>query len=178
MGLCLSLPRSSGGHDGWRAYGGTGYGGTSGCRRAYRKRQLSISPMATIPSLPEAEQDVLGAVYDLGEATARDVREQIARRRPLAHASIVTLLGRLEEKGLVRRRKGDVGKAFIYSATTARTRTFGPMLSRLVRRAFQGNSAALVASLFESRPPDAREMAELEGLLEEWRARGSKGTPK
>ena len=128
--------------------------------------------------MPEAEQDVLGAIYDLGEATARDVREQLSRRRPLAHASVVTLLGRLEEKGLVRRRKADAGKAFVYSATIARTRTFGPMLSGLVRRAFQGNSAALVASLFESRPPDAKEIAELDALLEEWRARGSRGKPR
>jgi BlaI family penicillinase repressor len=133
---------------------------------------------ASPPTLPEAEQDVLGAIYDLGEATARDVRERLERRRPLAHASVVTLLGRLEEKGLVRRRKADVGKAFVYSATTERTRTFGPMLTRLVRRAFQGNSAALVASLFESRPPDAREIAELDALLEDWRARERKANPK
>ena len=130
------------------------------------------------PTLPEAEQDVLGAIYDLGEATARDVRERLQRRRPLAHASVVTLLGRLEEKGLVRRRKADVGKAFLYTATAERTRTFGPLLSRLVRRAFQGNSAALVASLFESRPPDAPEIAELDALLEDWRAREGKARPK
>lgn len=127
--------------------------------------------MPSNPHVPEAEQDVLGAIYDLEEATARQVRERLAARRPLAHASVVTLLGRLEEKGLVKRRKGDAGKAFLYSPTRARTRTFGPMLNRLVRRAFQGNSAALVASLFDSRPPDAREIAELETLLEEWKAR-------
>ena len=129
-------------------------------------------------TLPEAEQDVLGALSDLGEATARDVRERLERRRPLAHASVVTLLGRLEEKGQVRRRKGDVGKAFVYSPTGARTRTFGPVLSRLARRAFQGNNVALVASLFESRPPDAREIAELDALLDEWRARDRQGRSK
>ena len=72
----------------------------------------------------------------------------------------------------------DVGKAFLYAATTERARTFGPLLSRLVRRAFQGNSAALVASLFESRPPDAHEIAELDALLEDWRAREGKARPK
>ena len=127
-----------------------------------------------VPSLPEAEQDVLGALYDLGEATAREVREKLEKRRPLAHASVVTLLGRLEEKRLVRRWKGDTGKAFIYAPTAARTRTFGPVLTRLVRRAFQGNSAALVASLFESRPPDAREIADLEALIAEWHERDRK----
>ncbi len=36
------------------------------------------------------------------------------RKRPLAHASVCTLLNRLEAKGLVRREKGPVGKAFVY----------------------------------------------------------------
>ena len=125
----------------------------------------------TMSTLPEAEQDVLGALYDAGEATAREVREQLAARRPLAHASVVTLLGRLEDKGLVKRRKGTSGKAFVFTPTRPRGRTFGPVLSRLVRRAFRGNSAALVASLFESRPPDAREIEELQTLLADWRAR-------
>ena len=90
----------------------------------------------------------------------------------------MTLLGRLEDKRLVRRWKGETGKAFIYAPTAARTRTFGPVLSRLVRRAFQGNSAALVASLFDSRPPNAAEIANLEALLDEWRERDRKARPK
>jgi BlaI family penicillinase repressor len=125
----------------------------------------------TPKGLPEAEQDVLGVLYDLGEATARDIRERLASRRPLAHASVVTLLNRLEEKHLVRRRPSERGKAFLFSPTRERTRTFGPMLSRLARRVFHGDSVALVASLFESRPPDAREIKELERLLDDWRAR-------
>ncbi|MGH9176271.1 MAG: BlaI/MecI/CopY family transcriptional regulator [Vicinamibacterales bacterium] len=132
----------------------------------------------TTPTLPEAEQDVLAALYDAGEATARDIRERLSAERPLAHASVVTLLGRLEDKGFVKRRKADTGKAFVFSPTYARGRTFGPALSRLVRRAFRGNSAALVASLFESRPPDAREIEELEALLTDWRGRRGGGDRK
>jgi hypothetical protein len=49
------------------------------------------------------------------------------------------------------------------------------MVKRLTQH---GNSAALVASLFESRPPDAREIAELDALLEDWRARERKANPK
>ena len=121
--------------------------------------------------LPEAEQDVLGVLYDLGEATAREVRERLEPRRPLAHASVVTLLNRLEEKRLVRRRPSERGKAFLFSPTRDRTRTFGPVLSRLARRVFKGDHVALVASLFESRPPDAREIQQLEDLLDDWRKR-------
>ena len=121
--------------------------------------------------LPEAEQDVLGVLYELGEATAREIRERLEPRRPLAHASVVTLLNRLEEKRLVRRRPSEKGKAFLFAPTRERTRTFGPLLSRLAKRVFHGDQVALVASLFESRPPDAHEIERLESLLADWRAR-------
>lgn len=119
--------------------------------------------------VPEAEQDVLASLYDLGEGSAREVREHLARRRPLAHSSVVTLLGRLEHRGLVVRRKADEGKAFVYTPTQDRDRAVGPLLAGLVRRLFRGRSTALVASLLESQPPTARELAELEALVEAWR---------
>jgi predicted transcriptional regulator len=124
--------------------------------------------------VPEAEQDVLAVLYELGSATARELRERLSSRRPLAHASVVTLLGRLENKGLVRKRKADSGKAFVFSPTRPPFRTFGPVLTRLFTRAFQGNTATLMATLFESRPPDAREIEELERLLDRWRERKEK----
>ena len=50
-----------------------------------------------------------------------------------------------------------------------------PMLTRLVWRAFQGTPGR---ALFQTRPPDAREIAELESLLADWKAREkSKGRP-
>jgi predicted transcriptional regulator len=126
--------------------------------------------------VPDAEIDVLGCLYRRGEATAREVREDLAKARPMAHGSVVTLLGRLEARGLVTRRKGPVGKAFIYSPTRRRTATARPLLRRLVDRMFAGDAAALVASLFETRPPSPAELTELEALLREHRRRT--GGPK
>lgn len=119
--------------------------------------------------LPEAEQDVLASLYELGEGSARAIREHLANRRPLAHSSVVTLLGRLEQRRLVVRRKGDEGKAFVYTPAQDRDQAVGPLLAGLVRRMFRGHSTALVASLLESQPPNATELAELEALVAAWR---------
>ena len=124
--------------------------------------------------LPDAEMDVLGCVYRRGEATAREIREDLAAERPMAHGSVLTLLKRLEQRNLVTRRKGDVGKAFVYAATRKQSTTVRPVLKRLVNGVFGGNAVALVASLFETRPPTASELAEIEALLREQRRR--KGT--
>jgi predicted transcriptional regulator len=126
--------------------------------------------MSTTP-LPDAEADVLAALYELGDGTARDVREHLERRRPMAHASVATLLGRLEDRGLIRRRKGDSGKAFIYSPTTARPRAFAGSLKRaldVVERGFGGSSVALIASLFETRRPTADELQALRQLVKQY----------
>jgi BlaI family penicillinase repressor len=121
--------------------------------------------------LPDAEMDVLGCVYRRGEATAREIREDLSVERPMAHGSVVTLLKRLEQRQLLTRRKADAGKAFVYSATRKQSATVRPVLKRLVNRVFGGDAVALVASLFETRPPTAAELADIEALLREQRRR-------
>lgn len=128
------------------------------------------------PKLPDAEMDVLACVYRRNAATAREIREDLAIERPMAHGSVVTLLKRLETRGLVIRRKADVGKAFVYSATRKHSTTVRPMLKRLVNRVFAGDAVALVASLFETRPPTAGELEEIDALVREQRRR--KGSAK
>jgi BlaI family penicillinase repressor len=125
--------------------------------------------MVRDPKIPEAEADVLAALFDAEEATARNLREALAKKRPMAHGTVVTLLRRLETRGLVKRRKADQGKAFVYQPTKGHARTFGPGASSLVQRAFGGRPAALVASLFETRPPSAQEIDELEALVDRLR---------
>lgn len=129
--------------------------------------------MTRDPKIPDAEADVLTVLFDAGEATARTVRETLSKKRPMAHGTVVTLLRRLEDRGLVKRRKADEGKAFVYRPTRAHARTFGPAVSALMQRAFGGKPAALVASLFETRPPSSDEIDELEALVE--RLRREKG---
>ena len=125
--------------------------------------------------IPEAEADVLAVLFDAEEATARTVRERLAKKRPMAHGTVVTLLRRLEDRGLVKRRKADQGKAFMYRPAKAHGRTFGPVASSLMQRAFGGKPAALVASLFETRPPSAQEIDELEALVDRLRNDNAKG---
>lgn len=117
--------------------------------------------------LPDAELDVLCCLWQHGESTARAVREGLEATRPLAHASVMTLLGRLEEKGYVRRRKGPIGKAFLYRAAHRPGGTQRRLVKDLVRRVFGGSGVALVASLFQSQAPTRAEVEELQKLLDD-----------
>jgi BlaI family transcriptional regulator, penicillinase repressor len=119
--------------------------------------------------LPDAEMDVMACLWQLREATAREIREAMNEYRPLAHTSVVTLLGRLESKGLVRRAKGPVGKAFVYQPTRKPNKTYRRVVGDVLQRIFGGNGTALISSLFETKPPTADELTELQRLLDSLR---------
>ena len=115
--------------------------------------------------VPDAEMDVLTCLQRRGEATAREVRGDLESSRPMAHGSVLTLLARLQRRGLVARRKGPIGKAFVYTATRQASVTARPLVKRLLNRVFNGRPVDLVASLFETKPPSAQELDDLQRLL-------------
>lgn len=117
--------------------------------------------------LPDAELEVLAHVQREGGATAREVREGIERWRPLSHSSVMTLLGRLEERGFVRREQRDGSREFVFHATATREEAVEPILGRLVQRVFEGDPVGLMASLFGGRKPTSGEIERLSGVLEE-----------
>jgi BlaI family transcriptional regulator, penicillinase repressor len=119
--------------------------------------------------LPDAELEVLTCLHRRGEATARDIRETLWDQRPMAHGSVLTLLGRLERRGLVTRKKGPSGKAFVYMPTGRHTAALRPVMHRLVDRVFAGSPVDLVASLFETRPPTQRELDAIQRLVRDLR---------
>jgi len=120
-------------------------------------------------NVPAAELEVLSCLQQMKRATAREIRERMETYRPMAHGSVVNLLKRLEFKKLVTKKKGLVGKAFVYRPTAASETIYGNLLKRLLHRIYGGDSLALVSSLFETRPPDQRQLDELERLLDELR---------
>ncbi len=121
------------------------------------------------PNLPPAELDVMACLHRLGEATAAQLREALQSYRPMAHGSMVTLLKRLEAKNVVLRKKGPVGKAYVYSVRHRRNFAFRDLVQNLVQRVFHGDSAALVASLFETKPPTPEELQKIQQMLDDLR---------
>ena len=130
----------------------------------------------TKPELPPAELDVLQCLWEAEELTARQVRELLAKRRPLSHSSVSTLLDRLSAKGFVTRQKGLSGKAFVYKAKVAPGKTRGRMIGSLVERVFGGSGVDLIASLLETKPLTESELGQLQRLLDDLKARQTSAT--
>lgn len=127
-------------------------------------------------SLPQAELEVLARLHELGEAEASEIRRRLEPLRPLSHASVMTLLGRLEGRGLVTRRKAEVGKAFVFSPTEQAQKVYGGVVGRLLERVFANDPIALVSSLFGAKAPTAEDLARLEELVERLHGQEEKDT--
>jgi predicted transcriptional regulator len=60
-----------------------------------------------VPALHSLEAEVMDAVWDVEEATVRDVMDALNRKasKPRAYTTYMTILGRLQTKGLLTRRR-------------------------------------------------------------------------
>ena len=121
--------------------------------------------------LPDAELDVLAALWHRREATAREIREALAAHRPMTHGATVTLLRRLEAKGFVVETDRKVGKAHVFRAAGRPARTIRRHVDRVVARLFGGDRVRLVSALFEGRRPSQEQIADLEKLLDDLKRR-------
>jgi predicted transcriptional regulator len=94
---------------------------------------------------PPLELACLKALWSLREGKVREVQEMVARSRPLAYTTIMTVLDRLVRKGKLTRRK--VGRAFVYSPEASRDSMRRAALRELVDGYFDGSEAELLEFL-------------------------------
>jgi BlaI family transcriptional regulator, penicillinase repressor len=99
----------------------------------------------SILDLAPFELDCMNALWPLGEATVKQVQESLMARRPRAYTTIMTILDRLEQKGIVTRRK--VGRAYMYRASLLAAEAQQSAVQQLVAGFFGGSREALAAHL-------------------------------
>ena len=77
------------------------------------RRKHSLSDV-----LGPLEAEIMEVVWDAGDVTVRDVHEALSAQRSIAYTTVMTTLGRLTDKGLLRRIEAQ--PAHHYSAVVSR----------------------------------------------------------
>ena len=103
---------------------------------------------------PPLELICLQALWRLGEGTVHDVRKAVSKERVLAYTTVMTLLGRLEKRGSVTRRKP--GRSYIYRPKVSRDALRQHALKQLLNGFFDGSVDALLNFLRQPREPRAK----------------------
>src|SRR5262249_41849087 len=99
----------------------------------------------SILDLAPLELDCMNALWPCGEATVRQIQETLRPTRPRAYTTIMTILDRLAQKGVVERRKA--GRAWIYRPNISAEEARSHAVTQVVEGFFGGSPVALASHL-------------------------------
>lgn len=118
-------------------------------------------------SLGQLESGVLAVLWDAPEPlSVREVLTALPRGKALAYTTVLTVLDRLHDKGLVRRQRD--GKAFRYRARVSREAWVGERAARvLTSEDAPPTRAVLMAFLDSAEHASPALLAKLSSLLDE-----------
>ena len=121
-------------------------------------RKASAPPLR----LTALQLSVMRVLWSRDEASVTDVQSAMTGR-PLALTTVATLLGRLEQRGLVSHRVE--GRQYIYRSRVSPADVRETVTRELLRNLFDGDVTAFVTQLLDSRELTREEVADLQRLV-------------
>jgi predicted transcriptional regulator len=118
----------------------------------------------------ERELEILKILWTRGEASVREVYDQMSRTAPIVQNTVQAFLRTMEDKGLVKHRTE--GRTFIYRPVPQHEDTKKRLVSRVLQRVFDGAMDQLVQSVLSLRDPTPQELAKLRAMLDQAKGRG------
>jgi len=97
--------------------------------------------------LGKLELMIMQVVWETGEATVRQVRNAIAQKRDLAYSTVMTMMRKLEQKGVLTHRTED--RTYVYRPLVSRGDVERSMLRDLLQNVFGGSYQQLINALVE-----------------------------
>lgn len=121
--------------------------------------------------LGDLERRVMDAVWARGQASVREVQEDLAGRDGPAYTTVMTVMSRLADKGILTREKR--GRAFLYRPAQPSSASFARRQARLRVRALldQLGDVAIAGIVDELGEGSAEEREALAELVDELRER-------
>ena len=119
--------------------------------------------MSQKPALSKAELEVARVLWELGEATVRQVFDALPGDRTIDFATVQTYLRRLESKGYVQTRLA--GRLRVYKPRVKPASVIRRTVDDLVERLFGGDAFPLMRHLVEERRLSRAEIRQLQDLL-------------
>jgi predicted transcriptional regulator len=117
------------------------------------------------PTLTPQELAIMKVVWSLDKATVRDVYEAMRDTRPVAYTTVMTMMKILEEKGYLKKKRGD--RAYVYAPSKPRQQVVGAMVRDFVERVFDGAAGGLLLHLAKDRTLSREERERIRQVIDE-----------
>ncbi|QDT30193.1 Penicillinase repressor [Gimesia panareensis] len=121
--------------------------------------------MTERPALSKGELEVARALWDLKQATVREVFETFPESRGIDFTTVQTYLRRLEQKGYIKARLD--GRTRVYSPRVKPRTVIRETVDDLVDRLFAGETFPLMQHLIEDRNVSREDLDALKSLLDQ-----------
>ena len=115
----------------------------------------------------DSELEILQVLWDKGEATVREVHEQLIQTKDCGYTTTLKLMQIMFEKGLVIR--DDSNRTHIYQANVSREKTQKQLVDKMVDALFSGSHSQLVMQALGSHTPSREELDEIQQLLDRYK---------
>ncbi len=129
--------------------------------------------MAKRGALPKSELEIAKVVWDLGEATVRQVLEALPAERELDFWTVQTYLRRLEAKGYLAKRKE--GRNNVYTPAVRPTAVISEAMDDFINRLFDGEALPMFQHLIRDRGLSDVEIDQLQETLNNLKANKKRG---
>jgi predicted transcriptional regulator len=115
-------------------------------------------------TLTEAELPMMQVLWEKGPASVNDVAEALAKDKPVAYNTVLTMLRILERKGYIKHTKE--GRAFIYHPVVNQGEASRTAVRQLLNRFFNDSPELLVLNLLKDEQMDEGELERLRNRIE------------
>lgn len=117
------------------------------------------------PALSKGEMEVARCVWELKQATVREVHELLSTQRDIDFSTVQTYLRRLADKGYLK--SGKRGRTLVYSPRVRAGTVIRETIDDLVDRLFSGDTMPLFRHLIETRKISEDEIQQLRDMLDQ-----------
>lgn len=117
-----------------------------------------------LPRLGKVQLQIMQILWRRGQATARQITEELSAARPIAHSTVQTLLRKLEAKGAITHESAE--RTFVFRPLAQQSEVTESALHDLVTRLFNGSAYGLVAHLLKHERISEEELRRIRQLLD------------
>lgn len=102
-------------------------------------------------------------IWQLEQATVRDVYEELLKYRKVAYTTVMTMMKILENKKHLEKTQED--RAYVYRPTKPKDQVLGGMVREFVNRVFNGSAEPLLTHLIQDSNLTQKELDDIARMI-------------
>ncbi|HTK21971.1 MAG TPA: BlaI/MecI/CopY family transcriptional regulator [Mucilaginibacter sp.] len=118
----------------------------------------------------ESELEILQVLWKMGQATVRDVHEELAKTKASGYTTTLKLMQIMDEKGLVVR--DTTSKTHIYRAAYSQEKAQTSALDKILSTVFEGSTSDLVIQALGHHKASKDEIDAIKKYLDQFSGEG------